>query len=118
MKSAASFAGDQSATTAAQAFPFKAEQGRCYRVVAAAAPTIRQLVVAIVDADGQTAAEYAEGDGGKEGSGRRLPNPRHGHGQPDGQPREHHAGRPVRGARRRHRLAVRRGKGRVGKLRH
>jgi hypothetical protein len=60
MATALAFAGKQEQTQGAQAFPFKAEPGRCYRVVAAAAPGVRTLVVSVVDAEGQIAGEWAE----------------------------------------------------------
>jgi hypothetical protein len=60
MATAVAFAGTQEPTAPASVVPFKAEQGRCYRIVAAAAPGVRTLVVSIVDAEGQTAAEWAE----------------------------------------------------------
>jgi len=55
----------------AQAFKFKAEAGRCYRVVAAAAATVKNVELLVVDSDGAVADEtrsdeprVASADGG------------------------------------------------------
>jgi len=41
----------------AQAFKFKAEAGRCYRIVAATAPTVKNVELLVVDSDGAVADE-------------------------------------------------------------
>ncbi|WP_394836177.1 hypothetical protein LVJ94_04625 [Pendulispora rubella] len=50
-------AGTQTPGAPAQNIKLKAESGRCYRVVAAAAPTVKSLVVVVTDSTGAVAWE-------------------------------------------------------------
>lgn len=54
---AAPTSGTQSQGAPAQNIKLKAESGRCYRVVAAAAPTVKNLVVVVTDSTGAIAWE-------------------------------------------------------------
>ncbi|WP_394846603.1 hypothetical protein LZC95_03950 [Pendulispora brunnea] len=54
---AAPTSGTQTQGAAAQNIKLKAESGRCYRVVAAAAPTVKNLVVVVTDSTGAVAWE-------------------------------------------------------------